>query len=101
MSDYLELGPTPFDEQCAQVGEDDYSVRIREETERYIKQLEQRFPNLPDGVRFKTKAFPHDFGTYHEVVVIFNPNDEAQAKAAFHVEWNLPCTWEDNEVFPL
>lgn len=92
--DYLTLGSTPCGEECAQVGSDNYHARMRRESRAYIKQLERMFPALPDGVYFTTKGFSHDFGTYHEVCVMFDDSDEAQVSAAYDVESSLPEVWD-------
>lgn len=96
--DFLTLGPTPFGEDCAQVGTSDYYVRAIEETRRYKEMLEKKFPDLPQGLTFETKAFPHDFGTYHEVVVVYDRDDQEQVNYALKVERHLPETWEDTDV---
>lgn len=97
MRDYLSLGSTPVEENCAQVGSPDYYEKVREEGKRYIELLKKKFGEPPAGAFFKLKGFPHDFGTYHEVCIIFDDEDEAQADFAFHVENNLPSTWEDDQ----
>ena len=94
---YLTLGSTPCDEDCAQLGADDYRERMRAETKRYIAQLERLFPNRPEGVRFGVKGFSHDFGTYHEVCVFFNEDNEEQAEFAYNVEGECPAKWDDVE----
>ena len=93
MRDYITLGSTPSDEDCAQVGTPSYRTDALQECRRFVAQLEQQFPALPDGVYFSTKSFPHDFGTYYEVVVNYDDDDIAQVDAAFDVENNLPTNW--------
>lgn len=101
MRDYLELSAAPCGEDCAQVGEDNYKEKARKEATRYIELLQKRFPNMPSTSHFGIKWFPHDFGTYAEVVIYFYDNDEASMAYAFHVEGNLPERWDDNEVIPF
>lgn len=96
--DHLTLGPTPFGEDCAQVGTDNYHDRAMRETRRYIELLEKKFPDKPEGVKFDVRSFPHDFGTYHEVVVVYDRDDEEQVDFALKVEHHLPETWEDTDV---
>ena len=90
---YLELGPVPAGEDCAQVGSPDYTERMIRETTEYIRMLSRAFPPIA-GTRFKLKAFRHDFGTNHEVVVVYTDSDEA-IDFAFHVENNTPMNWDD------
>ena len=91
---YLELGPTPGDEECAQVGADDYGARVRREGRAYIAQLTRQFGEPPEGCHFSIKGFPHDFGTYHEVVVHYEPEIAGSLEFAFKVERELPSEWD-------
>jgi len=92
--DYLTLSETPCGEECAQVGSDNYYPRMRRESRAYIGQLERMFPNMPDGVYFKVKGFPHDMGTYHEVCIIFDDDNAEHVNAAYNVERSLPEKWD-------
>ena len=94
MRDYITLGTTPTDEQCVQVGSDNYHRRVMQECHRYIELLKKMFPNLPEGCRFAVKGFDHDFGTYWEVVIFFNSDKEECVDFAINVENNLPQKWE-------
>lgn len=95
---YLPLGSTPCDEECAQVGDNDYSWKVRIESKRYIEQLKRQFPDWESKrVNFRIKAFIHDFGSYHEVVVDFDENDSVSVEYAYEIENNLPSTWKDGE----
>lgn len=98
MREYLELGSTPSDENCAQIGDSDYLAKVSEECKKYIFLLEKCFPDLPEEVCFRRKSFPHDFGDYFEVVVCYNSNSDKQESAAYFVENNLPETWVDDKV---
>lgn len=90
MQDYMELGPTPAAEPCAQVGSDNYDVDAREECGRYKNLLIERFGH-PE--RFGIKRFPHDFGSYYEVVVYFDDDDQESLDFAINVEHNIPENW--------
>ena len=89
-TDYVTVGPTPSGENCVQVGEEDYEQRSRVETRAYINQLRRQFPNVPEGAKFAIKSFPHDFGTYSEVVVKYLEDNEEAVNFAFEVENNTP-----------
>lgn len=99
--DYIEIGSAPACEDCAQVGSDDYAVRSRRECAVFIRMLERVFP-VPAGliVRFRTKSFPHDFGTYREVVVEYEGGREA-LDFALKVESETPDKWDDIAHFEL
>ena len=88
--DYLELGPVPADEDCQQVGMDSYDYhKDIADLRRYKAMLQKRWPTA----HFTIKAFPHEFGTYREIVVYFDDDDEDAI--AYDVEANLPQTWND------
>ena len=76
MRDYIEIGPNPAEEECAQVGQDDYYEKAREEGKRYIRALIHYFGEPPALSGLRLKEFPHDFGSYFEVCVYFDDNDE-------------------------
>lgn len=93
-TDYLNLGPTPLAEDCAQVGEEDYHIRTILECRKYIRQLEHMFGEpMQANCYYRIKSFPHDFGTYHEVVLYFNDEDDKAVEFAYNVEANLPENW--------
>lgn len=94
MRDYLTLGPTPACEECEQVGPNFNASVARKEMRAYINQLKRQFG---EDTQFGIKSFPHDFGSYSEVVVYYNPDNEKEMEAAFNVESNLPENW-DNEA---
>ena len=90
MRDYLSLGPVPCDEDCQQIGSDAYDYqKDTADLHRYKTMLQERWPTA----HFAVKSFPHDFGTYREIVVYFD--DEDEDAIAYDVEANLPQTWND------
>lgn len=91
MREYLELGPVPYEEDCAQVGAGNYHEKARKECTAYKHQLERLFPK---GT-FTIKSNPHDFGSYYEVCIVYNDNDESSSDYAFNVESNLPSNWDE------
>jgi hypothetical protein len=52
MRDYLTLGPTPSDEECAQVGAPDYSERARLECGRFAEQIRRHYNGENNGLFF-------------------------------------------------
>jgi len=95
MRDYISIGSTPSDEECAQVGTLDYPEKSKAECRAFKNQLERAFPNIPDGTYFTVKSFPHDFGTYREVVVSYDEDDEESREFAYKVEGESPTNWDD------
>lgn len=94
MTEYFILGPVPSDEDCAQVGDENFRQRATLEMDAYINQLYRLFPDADScGVIFTKKWFNHDFGSYGEVIANYN-NDEGFA-FVLNVELNLPSYWDD------
>jgi hypothetical protein len=96
MRDYITLGPTPADEPCAQVGEENYSQKARAECRRYIKVFREMFGPEPSGAYLMTKGFDHDFGVYYEVVCYFNSEVPESIDYALRLEDEAPTTWPDD-----
>ena len=94
MMDYLTLGPTPCEESCAQVGQDDYDRMSRIECRVYLDQLRRTFPE-PENGYFRIKSFSHDFGSYREVCAVYDEDDQEATEWAFNVENNSPSEWDD------
>lgn len=88
--DYISIGPTPTEEDCAQVGSDGYAFRARKECEVFKEQLKRTFPKG----RFGIKAQTHDYGTYYEVVAYLPEDDKAAAEEAFKAEAETPTLWD-------
>jgi hypothetical protein len=69
--DYLVLGSNGF----AQVGDPDYSAKNKIELRILLDFFKENYP-IPEPfinmAYFSQKAFPHDFGTYHEIVLIYD-----------------------------
>lgn len=94
--EYITLGPVPGKEKCEQVGPDYDPQRATAEMHRYIAQLKKMFPAWEAvGCSFRVKSFPHDFGSYREVIVTYDPDNADQVAFAFMVEANLPSEWTD------
>ena len=90
MKDYLCLGPVPAEEDCQQVGMDSYDYqKDTANLWRYRDMLRERWPEA----HFAIKSFPHDFGTYREVVVYYDTEDNDPI--VYEVEANLPKTWDE------
>ncbi len=98
----LELGTTvPIDEPCAQVGSDNYSANSRKEAQAFIKQIIRQHGQPPAGVSLSTKNNPHDFGSYLDVVIKFDEDNEAASNYAYGVENDLPYNWDDEALKEL
>lgn len=93
--EYITLGATPAEEDCAQVGRDDYRKRSRWEMKAYIEQLKRMFPDMPESCTLQSKGFQHDYGTYHEVCIFYDPEIEESVDYALTLEGSLPAEWDE------
>ena len=96
----IYYGSTPYGEECAQVGTDDYTTRARRECSVYIEQLTSiivnAFGEMPKGLWLRIKGENHDYGTYYEVVGVFHDDDPKAVEVAYWLEDNSPETWDDS-----
>lgn len=86
MTDYLSIGSTPAEEECLDAGHPLELV----ECQIFARQLKREFP----FAQLRVKQFPHDFGAYREVVVLFDDNDTQAIDVAYDVEANARGTWD-------
>ncbi len=100
LRDYIELGPAPYRETPAQVGEPDYRANALRECRAYIQAIRNYLGPEPDGAQLGIKAFPHDFGTYYEVICYYDPDRPASVEYAFDCEGRGPATWDEGGVRP-
>ena len=95
MLDHLYIGPSPSDEDCAQIGITEGAQRLnRIECEAYIEALRKVYGDEPEGAYLESKAERHDFGSYREVVCYYDTDNRDAALYAFKVESGLR-TWEE------
>jgi hypothetical protein len=97
MMEDLNIGSTPNEEECAQVGSDDYYERAIKECLAYREQIRKHYPE-PENGYLKVKGFPHDFGTYYEVVAYYDPEDTQASRWAFDIEGDnlgVLSTWDE------
>ena len=102
MMDYLNIGSTPNEEDCAQVGSADYYTRAIKECRAYREQIRKHYPE-PENGYLKVKGFPHDFGTYYEVVAYYDPEDIEAPRWALDIEGDTKgvlARW-DAEFHPI
>lgn len=92
--DYISLSCVPYEEDCAQLGSPDYTKRAIIELNVYRNQIIRQLGYPPEGAELKIKACPHDFGTYHELYVYYDTNDEKAVKYAFMLDEKVPAEWD-------
>ena len=101
MRDEIYLGPVPIEEDCSQVGSIGYFERSRAECKAYVNQLRRQFGEPPFGGALIVKACPHDFGTYNEVVAVFDDLYPNSCKWAFEMEENIPLKWDEEALVDI
>jgi len=107
MRESLRIGPSPYGEDCAQIGAGagyDYRTRAMRECAVFIRQLrrhaEANGVDLNDaGVDLGMKGAPHDIAndsvTYYEVFAYFEDGDERAIEAAYWLECSVPELWDE------
>jgi len=101
MYDSIQIGSTPCDEECAQVGEDGYSVKARAECQAFRNQLRRKFGPEPEGVSIRIKGNSHDFGTYYEVELSFDDSNEKACEYVYKVDKETPQFWDEQALTEL
>lgn len=93
MKDYIEIGSSPVEEDCLQVGHAT-SQEMKEECKRFLDLIRKVVGPEVGTARLAIKSNPHDFGTYYEVVCYYDDEDEVGMDYAFKCESETPLTWE-------
>jgi hypothetical protein len=71
--EYLEIGPTPSEENCEQCGTAEYNaMRARAECVIYADQIQRHYGAPPEGTQIKVKSNRHEAGTYYEVAIYYS-----------------------------
>lgn len=98
--DYIDIGPSPSGEDCAQVGEIDYRKKAIMEMNAFMHQIEREFSSLFENtsIFMKKKFYEHDFGSYGSVVICYDIDDPKAVDAAFTIEANTPEYWDDKAI---
>lgn len=94
--DYISIGPCPPEEICVPLGADLYALRAWAECLRYRDLLVDTMGDPPVGASLRVKAFPHDFGTYLEVVCYYDEEDDEARNYAFKCESDGPQHWKES-----
>ena len=93
MRELLNIGSAPHDEDCAQVGTENYQTQGRKECRALANQMIRLFGEPPFGAMLVVKSFPHDFGSYQELCVSYDSDNEDAEDYAFQCEM-LPEKWD-------
>lgn len=102
----VEIGSAPWEEDCAQVGEEDYSVRVRKELNAYKAQILRHYPKPvnDDQAVIKVSYNQHEFGAYRELEIVFDPASKEACEWAYQVEADPKAAlarWDDEAQLML
>ena len=97
----MSLGSNPWGESCAQVGTDGYTAQALRECRAWQRQLRRHYQgahqqDVPKECHLVLRDCPHDFGTYHEIVALYDVENEVGTRAAFWLEANMPEEWDED-----
>lgn len=93
----IEIGATPCNEPCAQVGEPDYANTAKIECHRFLRQMQRQFPipkSLSEEISYVVKRQPYEDGFYFEVAIKFNRDSPKAQAFALAVERESPAHWD-------
>lgn len=85
MRDYITLGPTPRDEDCAR-----HRTEAHREVNRYIKAIEKTLGKPPDGASLGIHVS-------YEVCCWYDTENLAAKQYAFDCKSRGPTTWPENK----
>lgn len=74
--EFLNIGPTPYQEDCTQAGENTKDSIL--ECLVYIEQLVRFYGDPPLGCEFFVMRNEHDFGSYYDVNIFYNISSEQE-----------------------
>ncbi|WP_454887943.1 hypothetical protein [Sphingomonas oryzagri] len=96
----MSLGPVPSEEACAQLGVTfRYHETARLEALCHRAALIARYGPPPAGFAMRALSNQHDFGTYIDLVAVFDQSDEVHRDYLLRVEQGL-STWIDAGFLP-
>jgi hypothetical protein len=92
--DYVDLGPVPAMETASDAPK---QPDLNKAECRIYKAMLERLHPVPQAMDafYIVKANPHEFGTYREVGIKFNENDEAAGDWAWDMQDNGPDQWDE------
>ncbi len=75
MTQTIEIGSAPYNEQCVQFGSEDYEIRVKKECIAFINQIKRHYGNPPEGTKLRILSSPYNDGRYYEVG--FKPDSDS------------------------
>jgi hypothetical protein len=100
ITDYIPLGSAPADEDHAELSSPSYAVDAHKECRAYIQAIRRKLGPEPQGARLDVMAFPHESGTYYEVICRFDNAQQPAVAYALRCESRPPETWGEVGMRP-
>jgi hypothetical protein len=94
-ADFLYIGSSPTDEDCAQVGAPDYYSQGRAECLGLIAALRKKLGKEPAEAKLFIKREEQDFGAYLEVCCAYDNENKEALDYALKCESDCPSTWAE------
>jgi hypothetical protein len=101
MRDTYEFETTPTNENCQQLGKNYDQALAKLEAKTLVKQLERQFPEQPEGVYYRIRSNPHDFGSYYSVQFVYDDEDQNHCSFLNKLEENFPELWDEKAKIDL
>lgn len=94
------LGNSPIEEESVQVNSSKpYMDNMRKESLKFLQLLKKLFPEYRKyNCAFKIEKSLHEFGSYQEVKIEYNENDQESELYAVYVENFIPEYWNEEKV---
>lgn len=90
----IPLGAVPVRESATQVGELGYAQRALLECRRYMTLLRDVIGPEPDGARLRIRRSGPGFGSYLDVVVEYDNDNNVARAYAIRCDREAPTRWE-------
>lgn len=91
----MNIACTPTGEKCEGLGPNYNATKARQECNIFMDQLVRAFGHPPVGARLTIISNPHEFGTYLEVGVKYNPDSDEAVDYALKLESETPEFWDE------
>lgn len=87
---FYEIGPTPWGEECVEVGDENYLIRSISECRSFCNQVLRHYPAPNEFCRISIRRLRHDLGGYYEVIAsVFGAASSFQAKENDEWIWKI------------
>lgn len=100
MREHITLGPCPYEEIPARLGEPNYRANVFRQCRSYIQAIRNLLGNEPEGAELGLKSFEHELGEYLEVVCYYDPKNELALHYALRCEAEGPATYAQAGMKP-